>query len=43
MTHSIGSRCRRSVRDAEKAKADIDLGKQRYRQMKSLIDVGETP
>ena len=32
MTHSIGSRCRRSVRDAEKAKADIDLGKQRYRQ-----------
>jgi phage-related protein len=25
------------------AKADIDLGKQRYRQMKSLIDVKETP
>jgi phage-related protein len=25
------------------AKADIDLGKQRYRQMKSLIDARETP
>jgi phage-related protein len=78
MTQSIGSRCRPSVRAAEKyeyemrtkpirvfyvatigdavyeshcfekksqrtAKADIDLGKQRYRQVKSLIDARETP
>ena len=25
------------------AKADVDLGKQRYRQKKSLIDARETP